>query len=52
VIATGAGAVQYHRFCQSLPLAERPTPRARWLALTLAWALVAIGALLGIALLR
>ncbi len=52
VIATGAGAVQYRRFCQSLPVAERPTPRAHWLALTLTWALVAIGALLGVALLR
>jgi len=52
VIATGAGAVQYRRFCQRLPLPERPTPRAHWLALTLTWALVAIGALLGIALLR
>jgi putative membrane protein len=52
VIATGAGAVQYRRFCQRLPLPERPTPQAHWLALTLTWALVAIGALLGIALLR
>ena len=52
VIANGAGAVQYRRFCQRLPLPERPTARAHWLALTLTWALVAIGALLGIALLR
>jgi putative membrane protein len=52
VTAIGAGAVQYRRFCQRLPLADRPTSRARWLALTLAWALVAIGALLGVALLR
>jgi len=52
VIATGAGAVQYRQFCQHLPLAERPTTRAHWLALTLTWALVAVGALLGIALLR
>jgi putative membrane protein len=52
VLATGAGAMEYGRFSQRLPLAERPTPRAHWLALTLTWALVAIGALLGIALLR
>jgi putative membrane protein len=51
-IATGAGAVQYRKFCQRLPLAERPTGRAHWLALTLTWALVAVGALLGVALLR
>jgi putative membrane protein len=52
VIAMGAGAVQYRRFWQRLPLAERPAPRAHWLALALTWALVIIGALVGIALLR
>jgi putative membrane protein len=51
-IAIGTGAVQYRRFCQRLPLAVRPSSRAQGLPLMLAWALVAVGALLGVALLR
>ena len=52
VIAIGTGAVQYRRFCQRLPLAVRPSSLAQGLALMLAWALVAVGALLGVAVLR
>ena len=52
VIAIGVGAVQYRRFCQRLPLAVRPSSLAQGLALMLAWALVAVGALLGVAVLR
>jgi putative membrane protein len=52
VVATGAGAVQYQRYNRQLPPAARPTPRAHWLPLALAWALVGIGVLLGIGLVR
>jgi len=51
VIATGAGAVQYRRFCRQLRPEELPSPRAPFLPLALAWALVALGAALAIILL-
>ena len=51
VLATAAGAVQYHRFCQTLPPADRPASSSPPLLLGLSWALVAMGAVLGIVLL-
>ena len=51
VLATAGGAVQYQRFCRSLSLAERPTSASPRFVLGLSWALVVIGAALGIALL-
>jgi putative membrane protein len=52
ILAIGAGAAQYRRYCRQLPPAALPTPRAHWLPLALAWALVGIGVLLGIGLVR
>jgi putative membrane protein len=51
VLATAGGTVQFQRFCQTLPLADRPPSSSpRWVA-GLSWALVLIGLVLGIALL-
>jgi hypothetical protein len=44
-------AVEYRRFCRQLRPEELPTPRAPFLPLALAWALVALGAALAVILL-
>jgi len=51
VVATAGGAVQYQRFCRSLPSAERPRSSAPSFVLSLSWALVLIGFVLGLVLL-
>ena len=51
VLATAAGAVQYRRFCRQLGTPDLPSRRAVVLPLTLAWLLVAIGAMLAVVLL-
>lgn len=51
VLATGGGAVQYQRFCRTLPPADRPPSASPRFVLGLSWALVVIGAALGIVLL-
>ena len=51
VLATAGGTVQYQRFCRTLPLAERPASASPRFILGLSWALVVIGAALGIVLL-
>jgi len=50
-VATGAGALEYRRFCRQLGPEELPTPRAPFLPLALAWALVALGSILVVILL-
>jgi putative membrane protein len=52
VIATAVGAARYQHYTRELPLAARPTPRTHWLPLTLAWAVVGIGVVLGLELIR
>jgi putative membrane protein len=49
-LATGAGAVQYRRFCRRLAPEELPSRLAPVLAATLAWLLAAIGAALAMVL--
>jgi putative membrane protein len=51
IVATAGGALQYRRFVASLPLADRPPSSGPWLVLGLSWALVVIGAALGVVLL-
>ena len=51
VLATAGGAVQYQRFCRTLPPGDRPASASPRLVLGLSWALVAIGTALGIVLL-
>ncbi len=46
IVATGAGALEYRRFCRQLRPEELPSPRAPFVPLALAWALVALGSLL------
>lgn len=51
VVASGAGAVEFRRFCRQLAPEELPARHAPLVGLTLAWALVALGAALALALL-
>jgi putative membrane protein len=51
VAATAAGTVQYQRFIRTLPLADQPTSASPRFLAGLSWALVVIGAALGIVLL-
>lgn len=51
IVATGAGALEYRRFCRQLRPEELPTPRASFLPLALAWVLVALGSILAVILL-
>jgi putative membrane protein len=51
VIATGGGAIRYQRFCRTLPAKDRPPFASPAFGLGLSWALVIIGAALGIILL-
>lgn len=51
IVATGAGALEYRRFCRQLRPKELPTPRAPFLPLALAWVLVALGSVLAVILL-
>ncbi|MGH7526222.1 MAG: YidH family protein [Gemmatimonadales bacterium] len=50
VVATAGGAVQYHRFCRTLPPGDRPASSNIGFVLGLSWALVLIGVALGIVL--
>lgn len=50
VLAAAGGAVQYRRFCRQLRAAELPSRLAPFFPLTLAWLLVAIGAVLAVVL--
>jgi putative membrane protein len=52
VLAIAVGAVRYQHYSRQLPLAARPTPQAHWVPLTLAWAVVGVGVVLGFVLLR
>jgi len=47
VLASGGGAVQYLRFCRTLPPGDRPAAFSPWAILGLAWALVVVGVGLG-----
>jgi len=47
VLSVAAGALEFRRFCRELDPAELPSPRAPLPGLTLAWALVVLGAILG-----
>jgi putative membrane protein len=51
VVATAGGAVQYQRFCRTLPLSGRPPSSSPSLVLGLSWALVLVGLVLGLVLL-
>lgn len=51
VVATAGGAAQYQRFCRTLGPADRPVSANPQFLLSLSWALVVIGAVLGIVLL-
>ena len=51
VLATAGGTVQYHRFCRTLSPAARPASGSPRFILSLSWALVVLGAALGIVLL-
>ena len=51
IVATGAGALEYRRFCRQLLPEELPTPRAAFLPLALSWILVALGSVLTVSLL-
>jgi putative membrane protein len=51
IVATGAGALEYRRFCRRLRPEDLPTPRASYLPLALAWMLVALGSILAVTLL-
>ena len=50
VIATGGGAMQFAQFCRSLAPSELPSNARPVLALSLSWALVVIGLVLGVVL--
>jgi putative membrane protein len=51
IVATGAGALEYRRFCRQLGPEELPTARAPFLPLALSWVLVALGSMLAVILL-
>lgn len=50
VLATAGGAVQYQRFCRTIPLRDRPPSASPAFVLSLSWALVGIGLALGLVL--
>ncbi|MGI8508144.1 MAG: YidH family protein [Gemmatimonadaceae bacterium] len=52
VLATGAGAVQFHRFYRTRSPAERPAGSSPRVVLALSWAVVLIGAALVVVLVR
>ena len=51
VVATAGGAVQYQRFCRTISASDSPSSASRGFVLGVSWALVVIGAALGIILL-
>jgi putative membrane protein len=51
VLATAGGAIQYQRFCHTIPAHDRPDTWTPLFTLSLSWALVIIGVVLGIILL-
>jgi putative membrane protein len=51
IVATGAGAMEYRRFCRLLGPEELPMARAPFLPWALAWTLVALGGILAVILL-
>jgi putative membrane protein len=50
VLATAGGAVQYQRFCHTLPRANIPASSSPEFVLGISWALVLVGLALGIVL--
>ena len=46
VVATAGGAVEYQRFCRTIPLADLPGSSSFRFVLVLSWAMVLIGAVL------
>jgi putative membrane protein len=50
VCATAAGAMQYQRFCKTIPPRDVPTSASPTFVLGLSWALVLVGAALGLGL--
>jgi putative membrane protein len=50
VCATAAGAVQYQRFCKTIPPRDIPASSSPTFALGLSWALVLVGLALGVVL--
>ena len=50
VVTTGAGAIQYRRFCATLPPDAKPSSASPGFLLGISWALVLIGVVLGLVL--
>jgi putative membrane protein len=50
VCATAAGALQYQRFCRTIPPRERPASASPVFVLGLSWAIVLVGVALGLGL--
>jgi putative membrane protein len=50
VLATAGGALQYQRYCRTLPAGDRPVTSSIGFLLGLSWALVLVGLALGIVL--
>jgi hypothetical protein len=50
VLATAGGALEYRRFVRGLPPADRPGSSSPPFILSLAWAIVVIGLVLGVVL--
>ena len=51
VVATAGGALEYQRFCRTIPPADLPGTSSMRFVLVLSWAMVAIGATLTVVLL-
>jgi putative membrane protein len=51
VAATAGGAIEYQRFCQTIPPRDRPGATSYRFVLVLSWSMVAIGAALTVVLL-
>jgi putative membrane protein len=50
VVTTAAGALQYRRFCASLPRDAKPSTASPGFLLSVSWALVLVGVVLGLVL--
>lgn len=50
-VATAGGALEYRRYCRTIPAADRPGTSSMRFVLLLSWAMVAIGAVLTVVLL-
>jgi putative membrane protein len=51
VVATAGGAVEYQRFCRTIPPADLPGSSSFRFVLVLSWAMVVVGAVLTVVLL-